>query len=610
MSRIPLLSCEGIGKAYGIQPLFEKLSVGLAEGDRVGLVGPNGSGKTTLLRILAGIEPPDSGTRSLRRLARLGYVPQDPTFRDDRTIAAILSEIVPVEQHEGFEAAGRIAAALGRAGFTDPRQTVGTLSAGWRKRLAIARELVTDPDVLLMDEPTNHLDVEGILWLEALLRTEVPAYLVVSHDRYFLEHIASRVLELNRRFPGGLFQVEGRYSDYLLKREEALREQAAFQDTLANKVRREVEWLRRGPKARTRKGQARVKAAGRLIQELDAVRERTVGATAGIELMASGRQSKKLLVARDLGKAISGKRLLAGLSVTLGPGMRVGLLGPSGSGKTTLLNLLAGILAPDSGQIERAEGLRVVRFDQDREGLDPAVSLRRTLAPEGDAVVYRDRSVHVVSWAKRFLFRPEQLETAVGRLSGGERARVLIARLMLQPADLLILDEPTNDLDIPTLEVLEESLADFSGALVLVTRDRFLLERVSTIILALDGAGGATFFADYAQWEAAREESSREEGGRVEAPARAVAGDQARPAVRAGLDVRRLTYLEKREWEQMEKTVLEAEDALVSCRKAAEDVSVASDPVALRERWQALEEAQNQVDRLYERWAELEEKQR
>ncbi len=610
MSRLPLLSCEGISKAYGVHPLFEGLSFGLAEGDRVGLVGPNGSGKTTLLKVLAGIEPPDAGTRSQRRFTRLGYVPQDPTFPGDRTVEAVLTEGLPAEQREGFETAGRLAAMLGRAGFTDSRQTVGGLSAGWRKRLAIARELMAAPDVLLMDEPTNHLDVEGILWLEALLRTEVPAYLVVSHDRYFLEHVALRVLELNRCYSGGLFQAEGRYSDYLLRRDEALREQAAYQDTLANKVRREVEWLRRGPKARTRKGQARVKAAGRLIQELDEVRARAAGAAAGIEFTASGRQSKKLLLARDVAKTVGGHRLLAGLNLTLTPGMRLGLLGASGSGKSTLLNLLAGTLAPDSGQIERAEGLRVVRFDQDREGLDPAVSLRRALVPEGDAVVYRDRSVHVVSWAKRFLFRPEQLETAVGRLSGGEQARILIARLMLQPADLLILDEPTNDLDIPTLEVLEESLADFPGALVLVTRDRFLLERISTVVLALDGTGGATFFADYAQWESAHEDADRDVGGRIKAPARTAVETRTTPVAREGLDVRRLTYLEKRDWEQMEQAILEAEVACAACQEAVEDPAVASDPIALRGRWAALEAARAEVGRLYGRWAELEEKQR
>ncbi|MCX5735564.1 MAG: ABC-F family ATP-binding cassette domain-containing protein [candidate division NC10 bacterium] len=603
MSRPLLVSCEGIGKAYGVQPLFESLCFSLAEGDRVGLVGPNGSGKTTLLRILAGLDSPDAGTRSARKLLRLGYVPQDPTFPEGATVEEIVrAGLTP----DDLETAGRVAATLGRAGLADPRQTVALLSAGWRKRLAIARELVGGPDLLLMDEPTNHLDLEGILWLEDLLAAEVPAYLVISHDRYFLENVTDRVLELNPCYPQGLFEADGSYSAFLLKREEFLRSQAASQEVLANKVRREVEWLRRGPKARTRKSSARIKAAGLMIGELAAAQARAVTAIAGIEFTASGRQSKKLLLARDLAKTMGDRRILEGLNLTLTPGMRLGLLGASGSGKSTLLDLLAGRLAPDGGEIERADGLRVVRFSQDREGFDPALSLRRTLAPEGDAVVYRDRSVHVVSWAKRFLFRAEQLETAMGRLSGGERARVCIARLMLEPADLLLLDEPTNDLDIPTLEVLEESLAEFSGALVLVTRDRFLLDRVSTAILALDGAGGAVFYADVAQWEAAR--ADREAADR-EAQAPAPRPAPAAPPPRVARGLKRLTYQEQREWEQMEETILAAETALTECQAAVEDPAVASDPAALRARWEALESARAEVARLYARWAELEVKQ-
>jgi len=610
MSPAPFLSCERISKAYGLQPLFTNVSLGLFEGDRVGLVGPNGSGKTTLLKILAGIEMPDAGTRSQRKLLRFGHVPQDPVLSQEGTVETILAQALAAEGLEDFEAAGRIAATLGRAGFANAQAPVAGLSAGWRKRLAIARELVKAPDILLMDEPTNHLDVEGILWLEALLESGVPAYLVVSHDRYFLEHVAARVLELNRAHPDGLFEAPGPYSEFLLRREAFLQGQATHQQTLANKVRREVEWLRRGPKARTRKSSARVAAAGRLIQELDAVRDRMATSSVGIELSASDRKSKKLLVAKGLRKQAGGRPVLDGIDLALAPGVRLGLLGPSGSGKSTLLALVAGTIEPDSGVIERAEGLRVVRFDQEREGLDPAVTLRRALAPEGDTVVFRERAVHVASWAKRFLFRPEQLEVAVGRLSGGERARILIARLMLQPADVLLLDEPTNDLDIPTLEVLEENLADFPGALVLVTRDRFLLDRVSTVILALDGNGGATFYADYAQWEAARHVVLAEASERIEVPAGTADRHPPKAPVRDGLDLRRLTYLEKREWEQMEQKILDAESALTVCEEAVDDPTVSSDPVALRERWAALESARTEVDRLYARWAALEAKQR
>ena len=590
------MSCEAVSKAYGTRHLFDDLSFGLFEGDRAGLVGPNGSGKSTLLKILVGLETPDRGTRSLRGGVRVGYVPQDPVFAPGSTVDDVVAAaLLGVDE---ADRPGRMAQALGRAGLADGRANVDTLSGGGKKRLAIARELIAEPDIVLMDEPTNHLDVEGILWLEELLGERARAFLVVSHDRWFLEHVATRMLELNHAYPKGLFETDGRYSEFLARREGFLRGQVAYQESLANTVRREIEWLRRGAKARSTKAKGRIKEAGRLIEELGESRARGATATPGIEFTSSQRRTRKLLVARGVTKSLGGRRLITGLDLTLTPGTRVGLIGPNGSGKTTLLHVLAGSLPPDAGAIERAEGLRVVRFDQSREGLDPAQSLRRTLAPEGDSVVFQGRLVHVAAWAKRFLFRPEQLDVAVGRLSGGEQARVHIARLMREAADLLILDEPTNDLDIPTLEVLEESLGDFPGGLVLVTHDRFMLERVSTMILSLDGRGGTATFADYAQWEAAR----------AVAPAAAPRTAASAPARRPQTS-KRLAYREQREWDGMEQAILEAENALEACQRATEDPAIASDSARLQERYAALEAARAEVDRLYSRWAELEARQ-
>ena len=578
-----LLSCESLTKSFTSRPLFENLGFGISDGDHIGLIGPNGSGKTTLLKIVAGIEQPDSGTRAVRKGVRVGYVPQDAVFTPGMSIEEVL---VDAMQHEtrldDHEKSSRIARALGKAGFTDRSIATDALSGGWRKRLAIARELALEPDILLLDEPTNHLDVEAILWLESLLKSEPEAFVVVSHDRYFLENVARRMLELNRAYAEGLLQIDGRYSEFLEKRDELLRNEAAYQETLANLVRREMEWLRRGPKARTTKAKARITSAEKLIGELQEGRDRARVATARIDFTASDRKTKRLWVGKGLRKA----GLFEDLDLLLTPGTRLGVLGPNGAGKTTLLRVIVGEIAPDRGTIEQAERLRVVYFDQNRESLDPSLTLGRALSPEGDA--------QVAALAKRVLFRYEPLDTSVSKLSGGEKARVVLARLMLKPADLLVLDEPTNDLDIPTLDVLEESLLEFPGALVLVTHDRYLLDRLSTQILALDGTGRAEYFADYAQWESNRDLLPRGEGGRRP--------DEGRQRAK------RLSYLEQREFDGMEATVLAAEARLADARRRAEDPAIAADAAALQQRFAELTQAQAEVDRLYRRWSELEKK--
>ena len=391
---------------------------------------------------------------------------------------------------------------------------------------------------------------------------------------------------------------QGNYADFLEKREAFLEAQSEQQAALANRVRREVEWLRRGPKARTGKSRARVDAAHELMGELAEVSARNAKAATRIDFTSSGRQTRKLVRAEAISKQLGGRQLFRGLSFGLSPGMRLGLAGPNGSGKTTLLRVLKGEIEADAGTVERADGLRVVYFDQGREQLDPAATLGEGLGAHGDSVIYRGRAIHIAGWAKRFLFRPEQLDTPVGRFSGGERARIIIARLMLQPADVLLLDEPTNDLDIPTLEVLEESLMDFAGALVLVTHDRYMLDRVATVVLGLDGEGGAEVFADYSQWEQAR----------AVKPARAGKETPLRPAAGVASPRKKLGYLEAREWEQMEEKILEAELALEAARAALQAREVVSDALALQQRYAEIQAAEAEVEKLYARWAELEAK--
>jgi ATP-binding cassette subfamily F protein uup len=585
-------------KSFGSRTLFENISLGISEGERLGLIGPNGSGKSTLLKILSGSLEPDSGTVSLRRNTRVGYVPQESDFPAGQSVAEVIAEAIAGERLDDLERAGRINLTLGRAGLTDGSVPADSLSGGWRRRLAIARELARQPEVLFLDEPTNHLDLEGILWLEKQLAAAPFASVVVSHDRYFLDNVVNVMAEIDKVYPDGLFRVAGSYSDFLEKKGDFLRAQSSRQEALANIVRREMEWLRRGPKARTGKSKARIDEAGRLIKDLSDLETRTVKAVTQIDFTATDRSTKRLVSVESISRQLGGRTLFRDLSFVLSPGTRLGLLGRNGTGKTTLLRLLAGEQEPDAGRIERAAALRIVYFDQAREQLDRSQSLREGLGAHGDHVIYQDRTIHVAGWAKRFLFDSTQLDRPIASLSGGEQARVLIARLMLRPADLLLLDEPTNDLDIPTLEVLEESLGEFPGALVLVTHDRFLLDRVSTVVLGLDGQGGAELFADYWQWEAAQNRAMKAE---KEAPP--AAGRAPAPSAK-----KKLSYLEAREWEQMESRILEAESEVAALQAEMQSPEVVSDGLRLHECYRKLQAGEARVAELYTRWAELEGK--
>ena len=601
----PILNAQNISKSYGALPLFRNVAFTIAEGDRIGLIGPNGSGKSTLLQMLSGAIEPDSGEVALRKRTRLSYVHQESQFAPGQTVRSVIEAALQRSAVPADEWQARLAETLGRAGFEDTGVTAESLSGGWRKRLAIAEALVQQPDILLLDEPTNHLDLAAIEWLEELLQAASFASVVVSHDRYFLENVATAMVELNRAYPDGLLRVAGNYSKLLEEKEAFLRAQAKHQEALENRVHREIEWLRRGPKARTSKSKARIDKANQLIGELADLNARTRTATAGIDFSATDRKTRRLIELESVSFDIGGRALFQNLDFVLTAGMRVGLVGPNGSGKTTLLRLLSRDLTPTAGEIRTADSLQIVYFDQNRT-LDPDVTLRRALAPDSDSVIYQDRVIHVASWAARFLFTGEQLNQPVERLSGGERARVLIAKLMLQPADVLLLDEPTNDLDIPTLEVLEESLLEFRGALVLVTHDRYLLDRVSTTVIGLDGLGGAGRFADYSQWEAWQDERQRDSKTLTKAVERETetVGSSAATATAK----KKLSYLEAREYATLEQRIADAESQLRTARAAYEDPAIASDAAGLLAAQAELHRAEQLLDQLYARWEELETK--
>ncbi len=481
---------------------------------------------------------------------------------------------------------------LSKLGFSGNEPTANKLSGGWKKRLGLARELILSPDLLLLDEPTNHLDLEGVLWLEQFLLREAPTYLVVSHDRYFLQHVANKILEIDKVYPRGIFSIEGTYAHFLSKKEEFIQGQLQQEKSLATKARRETDWLRAGVKARTTKSQSRIDEAHEILEAHANIKSRNTQKTAKIGFAATERETRKLLVAKNIKKEILGRDLFRNLDFTLSPGSRLGLMGPNGSGKTTLLRLISGETSPDMGTMKRADGLKIVYFDQHRLQLPLELSLRDALSPKGDYVEFHGQKIHVNGWCKRFLFSPDILAMPIGQLSGGERARISIAHLMLQEADILLLDEPTNDLDIPTLEALEESLLDFPGAVVLITHDRCMMDRICNSILSLGDPDHVEIYADYSQWEASRktkQPSSKEEHK-----------SQASKASSS-----KLTYLEKKEYDAIEGKIAKLEESI---RVLTHQMEGALNPQDLSRVCTEIGLAETQVEQLYLRWEELDRK--
>lgn len=592
-----LIGIHSLSKAYGTQILFKDISFTICQGDRIGLLGPNGAGKSTLLKILIDQEKPDEGNISRRQGLRVGYASQSPEFPAESLEDVLTQEI---KHGDETEILTRARILLGKAQFTDFTQNASLLSGGWKKRLDIARALMQEPDLLILDEPTNHLDLEGILWLEKFLVREKTAYVIVSHDRYFLENVSNKVIELNRCYPQGLFISEGNMSSFMEHRDAFLAAQLQQQRGLASVVRDEIAWLRKSPKARTTKSRSRIQRAYELMDELSEVKQRNQVRTVNIDFSDSDRATRKLLTAKNVGKTLGDKQLFKGVDLTLSPGTRLGIVGKNGTGKTTLLRLLAKMIPQDTGTIKYADDLKLVYFDQHREHIPPNVSIRKALSPTNDMVNYRGQSMHVNGWAKKFLFSPDRLELPVSCLSGGERARILIAKLMLQPADILFLDEPTNDLDIPTLEVIEDSLLEFTGAVVIISHDRCLMDRVCNQIIGLGSDNEHQLYADYSQWEAANAEASNKKEP-VSKPSAATPITPQRAA-------KKLSYKEQRELESMEQSILAAETEVASLHLQLEEPEIHANAQKSLELYHQLGEAQKKLESLFERWQFLEDK--
>ncbi len=593
-----ICSLKNISKTYGDDTLFHDLSIDFKLNEQLGLVGMNGSGKSTLLKLIASEIQPDTGELITKTGLKLIYLCQEDLLNPDQTVEQLLYNSIKDSPFDDKESHKIVQQSLGKGGFKDPNMRVENLSGGWKKKLAITRALCYQPDVLLLDEPTNHLDINGILWLEDLLKSAQFSFIVVSHDRTFLENVCFNVMEIAKYYPLGYFKIAGQYKKFEKEREKFLTEQQKKQASLSSKMRREDEWLRQGPKARTSKSKFRIEQARKLKMELLAVKNRNKGtAMVDIDFHATGRQTKKLLKAYHLKKSIDSKKLFSDLSFELGPRFCLGVVGKNGSGKSTFLSILEKKILPDEGKVQWAENLKIAVFDQNRSKLNLELTLKEALNPGGgDSVNYKGHSIHVVTWTKRFLFMPDQLDMPVKRLSGGEKARIIIANIMLTPCDILLLDEPTNDLDILSLEVLEDSIKGFPGAVVIVSHDRFLMDKVCHRILYLDPGSDALFFKDFNQIMSHRQKT-------LETPQKIKKVQKKR--TKHSLN---FSYKDKYELEHIEEKILAAENEVENLTGKIGQPEIMKNPEKIKQYCSLLKLAQEQVHILYERWEYLEEK--
>ncbi|MBS1788495.1 MAG: ABC-F family ATP-binding cassette domain-containing protein [Acidobacteria bacterium] len=640
-----ILSLENVSKTYGIKPLFSSVTFGLDEADKIGVIGANGSGKTTLLKVIAGEEEPDSGRVVIANGKVVAYLSQNPPFDPEQTVIeavfagsneALHQKLGLLRQYElacdqlaeqggtdekllvrvsdlaeQLEVSGawqleiELKAMLNELGITHLSAKMATLSGGQRKRVALAHSLFIKPDLLILDEPTNHLDAETVEWLEHWLKDFSGALLLVTHDRYFLDRVTNRILEIDRDH---IQSFAGNYARYLEKRQEQEERQAVEAQKLKQMARRELEWLRRGPKARTTKAKARIDRANELIQQSrqaasDIAEKRSLDIA-----FDSNRLGKKILGLTDITKRFGDKTVVNKFSYQFKRGDRIGIIGANGAGKTTLLEIIAGRLHPDAGKIEKGETVVIGYYDQENREFDESQRLidyikevaERIQTVEGDWIT-------ASQMLDRFLFPPAMQYQPIGTLSGGERRRLYLLRILMSAPNLLLLDEITNDLDIPTLVALEEYLESFPGCLIVVSHDRYFLDRTIEYIFRCEGDGNIREYpGDYTTFLEIRD---RERAEASAAKAEEKARHPKSPATVASTEPfalkRKLSFKEKREFEELETRIAELET-----RKAEAEANLASngsDHILVAKLYKELQSLNEQLDRDVTRWAELAE---
>ncbi len=600
-----LISAHELTKSFSSKTLFKDLTFSIETGERIGLIGPNGAGKSTLLKILAGKADLDDGTLSAKKGLKVGLLDQVPLFTEGATVESALLEVTndPYDW-ENISNAQEIMSRFKLNGESIVRSDslITDLSGGWKKRVALAREIMKDPDLLLLDEPTNHLDIDSILWLEDYLNEASFSVLTITHDRLFLQRVTNRIFELDRRHKDGLLKIDGDYAKYLEVREQLMSAQESAETKLKNTLRRETEWLRRGAKARLKKQTARIDQHAVLSNVVQDLSSRNNIKTIDVTFKSVEKNPKKLIEAKEISKSYEGKVVVPTQSILIGPKTRLGLIGPNGCGKSTLIRLLVATEAPDSGSVLHAEKIEVAYFEQNRDSLDPEKSVLKTISPHGDFISYAGNMIHAKSYLNRMLFTYEQMEMPVRKLSGGEQSRLLLAQLMLKKANVLILDEPTNDLDMATLDVLQDILQEFNGAIILVSHDRYFMDQVSNQLLAfgLNSKGEKIIepMVGMEQWEEWNVDQERLRDKFKDGPKVAATTD-------APEKKKKLTYNDQRDLDNMEANIQKAEALLEKLTTESQDSKVVSNPKKMQELSEQMAKAQTEVDRLYKRWEEL-----
>jgi ABC transport system ATP-binding/permease protein len=629
---MPLVTLDHVSMAFGHLPLLDDSALQIDAGERVAVLGRNGTGKSTLLQILSGEVRPDAGTIWRTPGLRVARLVQDVPLSADRPVFDVvadglgaLSDVIKAYHHAATAVADHGGAAdLARLGHVQQQldeldgwrleqrveyvlerlalpadQIVDTLSGGWRRRVLLARALVSEPDLLLLDEPTNHLDIEAIMWLEAFLLEYRGAVVFVTHDRAFLDRLATRIVELDR---GRLTSWPGDYQVYLRRKDEALSNEAAEHDRFDRKLAEEEVWVRQGIKARRTRNEGRVRALLAMRAERAERRERM--GTVRVQVALADPSGKMVFEAQGVTKGYGDRPVVRAFSTRIMRGDRIGLIGPNGAGKTTLLRMLLGELAPDAGEIRRGANVEVAYFDQQREQLDPERTVVDTIADGNDTVTVQGQSRHVMGYLRDFLFPAERARSPVKALSGGERNRLLLARLFTRPANVLVLDEPTNDLDLETLELLEAQLADFPGTLLLVSHDRAFLDNVVTSTLVFEGDGRiAEFVGGYEDWLRQRAAPVAPDAPRpAEAPSPAP-----KAAPRRSGPPAKLTFKEAKELKTLPATIeaLEREQRQLQTAVAAPGF-YKEGADAIRETMERLEVLEQELLAAYDRWHALE----